>query len=165
MFYGVTFLLSMALLVFCVLDCIATDSSLVRTLPKTMWILLIIFLPIAGSVGWLLLGRPEKTPFYPGDARTLPVPQARPKRPLGPDDDPRFLEMTRNIGTPKMNAPPKTAEPAKGSEPPAPSPDVAKAGTPSGEHGVNELKSWEEDLRRREEELRRRLEGESPSGD
>lgn len=152
MFYGVAFLLSMALLVFCVLDCIATDSSLVRNLPKTLWIMLIIFLPTIGSVAWLLLGRPEKTRFSPGDTRSLPTPQARPKRPLGPDDDPRFLEMTRNLTPPKATSPPK----------PAVSPEAV---APAGEHGVNELKAWEEDLRRREEELRRRLQGESPAGE
>jgi hypothetical protein len=130
----------------------------VRNLPKTFWILLIIFLPTIGSVAWLLLGRPEKTRLYPGDnrARANP-PGARPRRPLGPDDDPRFLEMTRNLTPPKPAAPVKKADPAPEATTPAPS--------PAGEHGVNELKAWEEDLRRREEELRRRLEGEASAGD
>lgn len=155
----------MALLVFCVLDCIATDSSLVRNLPKSLWIMLIIFLPTIGSVAWLLLGRPEKTRFYPGDTRSLPTPQARPKRPLGPDDDPRFLEMTRHIAPPKPNVPPKPAEPVKGPAPLAAPPEAAQPASPAGEHGVNELKAWEEDLRRREEDLRRRLQGEAPAGE
>lgn len=154
MFYGLAFLFSLGLLVFCVLDCIA-DSSLVRNLPKTLWILLIIFLPTIGSIAWLLLGRPEKTRFYPGDTRVRPnPPAARPKRPLGPDDDPRFLEMTRGLGTPKTDVPAKPSHPAPENQAPA-----------GGEHGVNDLKAWEEDLRRREEELRRKLEGEAPSGD
>ncbi|HEU4868933.1 MAG TPA: PLD nuclease N-terminal domain-containing protein [Actinomycetota bacterium] len=161
MFYGLAFLFSLGLLVFCVLDCIATDSSLVRNLPKTLWIMLIIFLPTIGSVAWLLLGRPEKTRPYPGDSRTRAnPPAARPKRPLGPDDDPRFLEMTRNLTPPKS---PESAEPVKKVNP-APE-ATTKTPQPAGEHGVNELKAWEEDLRRREEELRRRLEGEGPAGD
>lgn len=156
MFYGLAFLFSLGLLVFCVLDCIATDSSLVRNLPKTFWILLIIFLPTIGSVAWLLLGRPEKTRLYPGDTRARAnPPAARPKRPLGPDDDPRFLEMTRNLTPPGA---PESAEPVAKVNP-APEPQ------PAGEHGVKELKAWEEDLRRREEELRRRLEGDAPAGD
>lgn len=151
------FLFSLGLLVFCVLDCIATDSSLVRNLPKTLWIMLIIFLPTIGSVAWLLLGRPEKTRLYPGDSRSrLNPPAARPKRPLGPDDDPRFLEMTRNLTPPRTTAP----EPVKNAEPPAP---AAGAQPVAGEHGVNDLKAWEEDLRRREEKLRRKLEDEGPA--
>jgi hypothetical protein len=154
-FYGLAFLFSLGLLVFCVLDCIATDSSLVRNLPKTFWILLIIFLPTIGSVAWLLLGRPEKSRVYPGDNRARGNPPARSKRPLGPDDDPRVLEMTRNLTPPRA---PESAEPVKKVDP---APDAP----PAGEHGVNELKAWEEDLLRREEELRRRLEGEAPAGD
>lgn len=161
MFYGVAFLASMALLVFCVLDCIATESSLIRNLPKTMWIVLIVFMPVIGSVAWLLLGRPEKTRFYPGEGRPRPTAPAHPKRPLGPDDDPRFLEMTRNLTPPKPSAPVKSAEPPKAPEPLAGSPEVVRPTTPGGEHGVNELKAWEEDLRRREEDLRRRLQGEA----
>jgi hypothetical protein len=160
-FYGLAFLFTLGLLVFCVLDCIATDSSLVRNLPKTFWILLIIFLPTIGSVAWLLLGRPEKTRLYPGDNRArVNPPGARPRRPLGPDDDPRFLEMTRDISPPRR---PESVEPV---EKVNPAPEATtETPQPGGEHGVNELKAWEEDLRLREEELRRRLEGEASPGE
>ena len=40
-------------------DTIATDSVLVRNLDKMTWIFVIIFLPLAGALAWLLLGRPE----------------------------------------------------------------------------------------------------------
>ncbi|HYN99005.1 MAG TPA: PLD nuclease N-terminal domain-containing protein [Actinomycetota bacterium] len=155
MLYLVALLFSLGLLVFCVLECIATDSSLVRNLPKALWILLIVLLPPIGAVAWLLLGRPEKTRYHPGDARSRPnAPAARPKRPLGPDDDPRFQEMTRHIGAPPPKAPERAGSEEKAAQAPS-----------AGEHGVNELKAWEQDLRRREEELRRRLEGESSAGD
>ncbi|HEX2149250.1 MAG TPA: PLD nuclease N-terminal domain-containing protein [Actinomycetota bacterium] len=151
----VALLLSLGLLVFCVLDCMVTDSSLVRNLPKLLWIMLIVFLPPIGSVAWLLLGRPEKARPYPGDARSRPTaPAARPKRPLGPDDDPRFQEMTRYISAPPPRAPERGGSEEKPAE-----------AAPGGEHGVNELKAWEEDLRRREDEMRRRSEGESSAGD
>jgi hypothetical protein len=156
-FYGLAFLVSLALLAFCVLDCIATDSSMVRNLPKTLWIMVIIFIPTIGSVAWLMLGRPENTRFSSGDTRyraTPPPGSALPKRPLGPDDDPRFQEMTRNLIPPAATAPAKEAEERKAPEP--------SAAGPKGEHGVNDLKAWEEDLLRREEELRRRLEGDKP---
>jgi hypothetical protein len=163
-FYVLAFLFSLGLLVFCVLDCIASDSSLVRNLPKSLWIMLIIFLPTIGSIAWLLLGRPEKTRLYPGDSRgRMNPPAARPKRPLGPDDDPRFLEMTRNLTPPRTTTP----EPVTNPEPPAATAGAEPAAAPegAGEHGVNELKEWEADLLRREEELRRRLEGEGAAGE
>jgi hypothetical protein len=68
-FYGAAFIFSLALTLFALFDVIATDSSLCRNLPKELWILLVIFLPTMGAVAWLLLGRPEKTRFYPGDTR------------------------------------------------------------------------------------------------
>jgi hypothetical protein len=40
----------LALLVYCLVDCIQTERSRVRTLPKLGWILLIIILPIIGGV-------------------------------------------------------------------------------------------------------------------
>ncbi len=45
--------------IWAVLDCISTDSILVRNLPKPTWVFLVIFVPTIGSVAWLLLGRPE----------------------------------------------------------------------------------------------------------
>ncbi len=166
MFYGAAFLFSLALLLFAVLDCIATEASLCRYLPKPLWIMLIIFLPTVGSVAWLLLGRPEKTTSYPGHTSSRPgPPAARPRRPLGPDDDPRFAEMSGGTARSAPGVPAKEPEPAKepaGSDPPTTPSDANPSDTPGPEHGVNELRAWEEDLRRREEELRRKLEGSIP---
>ena len=52
-------LIELALLVFCLIDCIQTDSALVRNLPKIGWILIIILLPIVGGIAWLVAGRPQ----------------------------------------------------------------------------------------------------------
>ncbi len=155
MLYGLLFFFSLGLLLFSLLDCIATASSSCRNLPKSLWILLIVFLPTIGSVAWLLLGRPVKARLLSGDIRYRPDQAARPKRPLGPDDDPRFLEMTRRMVPPPPAAPAKQAPPAVPEKKPA---DPIQ----KGEHGVNELRAWERDLKRREDELRRRLEGETP---
>ncbi len=52
-------IVEVVLLVFCLIDCIQTDELLIRNLPsKVIWILLIILLPILGSVAWLVAGRP-----------------------------------------------------------------------------------------------------------
>lgn len=93
------FLLEMALLVFCLIDCIQTDSVLVRNLPKVGWILLIIILPLVGGIAWLVAGRPTReqqprTPWPSTGSAGFPEherPARRRSGPAAPDDDPEFL--------------------------------------------------------------------------
>jgi hypothetical protein len=47
-----------ALWVFSVADVLATPRARVRRLPKRRWLVLTSFLPLVGSVAWLLAGRP-----------------------------------------------------------------------------------------------------------
>jgi hypothetical protein len=85
MFYGggIAGLLSLALMIYAVFDVIATQEGLQRNLPKVVWLLIVIFVPLIGPIAWLLLGRPERA----GDTNyRKPQP-----RPLGPDDSPDFL--------------------------------------------------------------------------
>jgi hypothetical protein len=77
-------LLTVALTVYAVVDCIQTDDSRVRNLPKVLWILLVLLFPLVGPIAWLVAGRPPGQ--RPGRGQS---PQARPPR--GPDDDPDFL--------------------------------------------------------------------------
>jgi hypothetical protein len=94
-------IIELVLLVYCLVDCIQTDQADVRTLPKPVWVLLIILLPLFGGIGWLLAGKPER-----GAAakRQVPWPSTktsgfpeyeRPAPPKGPDDDPDFLRSLR----------------------------------------------------------------------
>nr|WP_269328979.1 PLD nuclease N-terminal domain-containing protein [Kineosporia babensis] len=46
-------------MIFCLIECIQTDSDRVRNLPKVGWILLILFFPIVGGIAWLVAGRPK----------------------------------------------------------------------------------------------------------
>lgn len=87
-------LIEFSLLVFALIDCIQTDSILVRNLPKMVWVLLIIFVPIAGPVAWLVAGRPaaqqrRRVP-WPSTA-TAGFPEYERPRPIAPDDDPEYL--------------------------------------------------------------------------
>lgn len=68
--------------VYCLVDCIQTDDSRVRNLPKFVWLLIILFFNLLGSVAWLLAGRPNDRPL---------IGPPRRERPRGPDDDPDFL--------------------------------------------------------------------------
>ena len=79
-------LATVALTVYAVVDCIQTDDSRVRNLPKVLWILLVLLFPLVGPIAWLVAGRPPRS--TPGQGQG-PRPQARPPR--GPDDDPDFL--------------------------------------------------------------------------
>lgn len=74
------FLIGLVLSVYAVIDCIRTDEGSVRGLPKLVWVFVILLFPFAGSVAWLLAGRP--TPIH----QRVPPPAPR-----GPDDDPDFL--------------------------------------------------------------------------
>ena len=71
--------------IWALLDCIATDSAMCRNLPKTAWIILVLFLPDIGALAWLLLGRPEKADWRPGSTD-----YASPRRPVGLEDSPRY---------------------------------------------------------------------------
>lgn len=51
-------LIIMILWVFCLIDVITADDSSVRHLPKMVWLLFVIFIPLAGSIVWLAVGRP-----------------------------------------------------------------------------------------------------------
>ena len=62
-------LLTVALFVTSLVDIILRDSSKVKHLPKVVWILIVIFLPLIGSLLWWILGREYDSPRMP-TART-----------------------------------------------------------------------------------------------
>jgi len=76
----------LALTVYAVVDCAQSEERRVRTLPKVLWVVLILVLPLVGPIAWLIAGRPEQ----PGTPR-LGGPSRREGPPRGPDDDPDFL--------------------------------------------------------------------------
>lgn len=87
------------LTVYCAVECAQSDRDQVRNLPKALWLILVIILPLIGPVGWLLGGRPRVSPPPPPPGR--PSAGRAPKAPVAPDDDPRFLaqldQTTRDI--------------------------------------------------------------------
>ena len=95
---GVALLL---LWVYCIFDVIATDGAVVRNLPKPMWLFIVLLLPDIGALGWLLLGRPERAGWRPGDTAVREQRWAGGSRPRGPDDvgrpDEAMLERDRLI--------------------------------------------------------------------
>lgn len=74
-------LLAIAFYIYTIIDVARTPKMSTRTLPKFVWLIIAIVLPIIGGAFWLLLGR------------TWPESGFRSKRrqPKAPDDDPKFL--------------------------------------------------------------------------
>jgi hypothetical protein len=74
---------ALVLLVFCVVDVVTSPRESVRTLPKPLW-LLVVLPPLLGPAAWFLAGRPRR-----GAA-------GQPKAaPGAPDDDEDFLRELR----------------------------------------------------------------------
>lgn len=86
----------LVLFVFALVDCLQTDESQVRNLPKVGWILLIVLVPLVGSIAWLAAGRPSgqrrgRQVPWPATATSGFPEYERPRRQVAPDDDPEFL--------------------------------------------------------------------------
>ena len=60
--------------IFAAVDCALTERARVRGMPKSLWLLVVLVLPVLGGALWFLIGR--------GPLR---------RRSLPPDDDPAFL--------------------------------------------------------------------------
>jgi hypothetical protein len=77
---------------YALIDCILIPGSLARSLPKWVWLVVIVLVPFFGAVAWLVAGRPRRDPVAAGSpggvARLVP---RRTTGPVAPDDDPTFL--------------------------------------------------------------------------
>ncbi|MBB6568315.1 PLDc_N domain-containing protein [Kribbella sandramycini] len=99
------FLISLALTIYALFHCIQTPDDEVPHLPKLVWIVIIVFVPFAGPIVWLLLARRS------GAKRVRAVkPQRPPARPVAPDDDPDFLKSLDRYRDPRTTGTPP-AEP------------------------------------------------------
>jgi len=94
--YALLSVVSIILMVWCLIEAVSTDESRMRNLPKLWWILLILFFPLAGSIAWLVAGRPVVTGPRPGSAPAFPE-YDRPGRAVSSDPakDEDFLKKVR----------------------------------------------------------------------
>ena len=74
-------LLGLAVYIWFIVDVLRTSGSSVRTLPKFVWLLIVVLIPLLGGLLWLIGGRPL------GQGRR------RKRGPVAPDDDPAFLRQ------------------------------------------------------------------------
>ncbi len=94
--YAFMSLASVVLMIWSLVECVSTDQSRIRNLPKLWWILLIVFFPLAGSIAWLVAGRPETV--RPAARPTAGFPEyERPGRMVAgdPAKDEDFLKNVR----------------------------------------------------------------------
>jgi Phospholipase_D-nuclease N-terminal len=92
---AVPVILELVVLVYCLIDCVQTPEEQVRSLPKVVWILLILILPIVGGIAWFIMGRPQGGAARKTWAPGAGFPEATRPRPLAPDDDPAFLRQVK----------------------------------------------------------------------
>jgi hypothetical protein len=78
----VVLLLAAGVTIYALVDCWSSSPDEVRGLPRLAWLLLIVFLPPVGGIGYLLVGRTGAE-----------EPQLSRPRVVAPDDDPDFLRQ------------------------------------------------------------------------
>jgi hypothetical protein len=106
--YGAVFVV----VLYAFIDVLQTQSARVRTLPKWLWALLVVIVPVLGAVAWFLLGRPGRDDAA-GGRRGLGR-----GGPVAPDDDPTFLrELEDQAFREQMR---RRHEQQRGQTPPAP---------------------------------------------
>ncbi|WP_371829404.1 PLDc N-terminal domain-containing protein [Rhodococcoides kroppenstedtii] len=95
-------LLTMALLVFCLIDVITADDGGVRHIPKIAWLFVVLLLPLIGSLLWLTVGRPIGAGIWGGSEPSRPRSgfaeyDVRPGRAVAqsPEADAEFLRQCR----------------------------------------------------------------------
>ncbi len=83
--YIVGFLVILAVWVYTIIDVILADPRRVRGLPKALWIVVAVLLPVIATVLWFTIGKDRSKPQSAN-------------RQVAPDDDPDFL---RRLGSEK----------------------------------------------------------------
>ena len=81
-------LLSLALLVYAVLDVVTTPRDAVQVLPKPLWVLLVLP-PVVGPLLWFFFGRPPRGKSGQSELPGTVAGSA------APDDDEEFLRELR----------------------------------------------------------------------
>jgi hypothetical protein len=100
---GVVALVAIGCWLWALLECIVTPGSRCRTLPKVVWVLLIVLLPLFGTIGWFAFGRPRReTADRPAAGVRAPrrpntAEESRPHVDAGAMSDRRSAELDRQL--------------------------------------------------------------------
>ena len=86
-------LFALALYIYFIIDVVRTPRGTTRNLPKWLWLVIVVLVPIIGGLLWWGLGRTRRD----GGGWW------RKRGPVAPDDDPRFLrKLDEDVWSSKM---------------------------------------------------------------
>jgi hypothetical protein len=106
---GLFFLVSLIFWIWALFDSLTAEPARIRSLPKLMWVIVVLLLFEVGALAWVVFGRPRadqrnrtggrssgsRGSFGSFDLSDLGRPAGSGRtsrdRPVGPDDDPDFL--------------------------------------------------------------------------
>jgi hypothetical protein len=101
-------LLTLAIMIFAIVDIILRDESQVKHLPKMVWLILVVLLPLLGSILWFALGReyPERAvarppQFAPWASEPAP-PAPTPRDPRSTEQ--QLADLEREIEAERLRA-------------------------------------------------------------
>jgi hypothetical protein len=147
-FGGILFLAALAVWLYAILDAVSSDRTQVRTLPKGLWVAIVLLTFVVGAVAWLGYGRPRasgpRRPTLGSSGRT-----AWPARPGRSTDTPANGLFGRGGSRPAPDDDPEF---------------LAGLDRRAAQEQEKLLGAWEEDLRRREEQLRPDSNDDGPDG-
>lgn len=79
------FMVQVVIAALALISCLSAEKHEIRALPRFVWVLVILLVPLLGAIGWFVAGRPART----GGASRPSTPR---RRPVAPDDNPEFLK-------------------------------------------------------------------------
>ena len=85
------FAIAFVVVLYAFIDVVLSRGEDVRSLPKPLWALLVLVVPVLGAVAWFVWGRSRPL----GEGGGL-VP-GRSRGPVAPDDDPAFLRQIDDV--------------------------------------------------------------------
>nr|WP_274637972.1 PLDc N-terminal domain-containing protein [Microbacterium bovistercoris] len=103
-------LLVMAAMVFAVVDIVTHDEARIRFMPKFVWLILVILLPVLGVLLWFVLGReyPDRPPRQPRRARTAQPTASVSSPPARPQDtrttEQQLADLEREIAQDRLRS-------------------------------------------------------------
>ncbi|MEQ6897419.1 PLD nuclease N-terminal domain-containing protein [Microbacterium sp. KR10-403] len=89
-------LLVLAAMVFAVVDIITRDDAQIRLMPKALWLILVILVPLVGVILWFVLGREHDAGSEPVVRMPRPQRSQRPSAPATPPAPPLPPRDTRS---------------------------------------------------------------------
>ncbi|TSE00346.1 PLDc_N domain-containing protein [Skermania sp. ID1734] len=93
--YALLMLVTVVLWVYCLVDALMAPDAAIRNLPKIGWVLVIILMPLLGSLLWLFAGRPIGPSRLASNTRFSEYDRPGRQVAQNPEDDEAFLQALR----------------------------------------------------------------------